>query len=287
MYSRPSDFKTVFALAMLPLFAALASASSKTVDFEETGEGQASKYERPVDAQERAEQDALYKALTKSGVDVFYGYHDAMNSGKDNSQFVTSVMNIFASGMAQYEREGDPVCAPGADESVTCTVKLKGKVVFKGEADPKFDMDIDSAKPSYCEGEKVSLSLKTTRDAYPTIISVDEDKESVLLYPNEQDKPQELKAGDAFVFPKPGFELVAILPEGKTESQELLQVIMTKKEPLFDVSDTKAKMVAGHRLLSMGDFMKTAKILSKMSREKWTMKLLPYRVVKCSPEGVK
>ena len=269
----------ILAAFILPVFAGLCAA--KTIDFEETGEGQSSKYERPVDAQSRAEENALYKALTKAGVDIFYGYHDVMGSGDKANQFVSSVMSVFSSGISQYARVGEPVCVMNSDGSTGCKLTLKGNVVFNGEPDPKFDIAVDGVKPTYCEGDKVSFSLQTKRDAYPTIIAVDEEKESLLFYPSSPDKQPELKAGEIFIFPKPGFDLVATLAEGKAESQELLEIIMTKNEPLFDAADAKAKIIAGHAVLSMGDFMQTAKQLSKMDREKWSLKLLPYRVIKC------
>ncbi|MDD2774155.1 MAG: DUF4384 domain-containing protein [Elusimicrobiales bacterium] len=250
---------------------------AKTVEFVETGTGSSSKYERLLDAQNRAEQDALSKALAKNGVDVFYGYHDLAAQGGAASQFIASVLSVFSSGVAQYERSAGPECVLGRDGDASCTVTLAGKITFRGEPDAGFEISLDGLRPEYCEGDAVSVSLKATRDSWLNIISVDEGKNAALIFPYAGARFDKLKAGETFQFPpKDEAALEAVLPEGAAESFELFQIIMTKKEPLFEAA------AAPGAAAGPGDFMAVSKRLAGLERSAWAMRLLPYRIVKCA-----
>lgn len=257
-------------------------ATDKVIAFEETGQGTASKYERLVDAQNRAEQDALSKAMTKAGVDVFYGYHDVMSQGGQTSQFIASAMNIFSSGVAQYEKKDEPICFTGKSGEINCTVALRGKLTFNGQPDAQFDVSLNGFRPSYCDGDKISFSISSTKDAYLQILSIDESKNSSLVFPYSGIKPVKLTPGTILSFPYNGNGLRAILPKGQTKSVEMLQIIMTKDAPLFTESETRTEKTSGYTLQSVGDFMTAAKRLSGLDRGSWTMKLVPYTIESCA-----
>jgi|GEM_PF-2895357 len=261
--------------------AVFAADKVREIPFEEAGEGAASPNERVIDAQTRAEQNALSKALSKAGVDVFYGYHDMMSQGTKESQFVASAMNIFSAGVASYDKVGKPVCSTDDDGVSKCGVKIRGKITFRGSRDAGFEAEEDGMGAYYCDGEKLSFTVTSTRDAYVQILCIDESRNTVLLFPAEGDKPLMLKAGEKFSFPGEGKVLVAALPDGQEEAAEMLQIILTKNKPLFTTAEAKETRTAGYTLLSLGDFMSASKRLAGLERSDWTMKLLPYGIHRC------
>lgn len=282
-YAVVALFLSVFT-CMRPAVAS-AGAAVREVPFEESGEGVASSSERVRDAQDRAEQNALSKALSRAGVDVFYGYHDMMAQGTKESQFVASAMNIFSAGVASYDKAGKPVCSTDEDGVTKCTVRIKGKITFRGSQDAGFAAAEEGLGAYYCDGDKLSLAVSSTRDAYVQILFIDESRNALLLFPAEGDTPLKLKAGEKFLFPGEGRVLAAALPEGQEESAEMLQIILTKNKPLFIPAEAKATKSAGYTFLSLGDFMAASKRLAGLERSDWTMRLLPYGIHRCKAKS--
>lgn len=260
--------------------------------FEETGEGFASKYERRIEAEKRAEENALSKALKKIGTDVFDSFSDAMaQSGKTQYQFVAKCMYIGTSGLVSYER----ITAPTFTEETNgtkCVLKIKGTVYSKGKPDPSYEIKIDKNsgidKMIYNSGDEVQLKFSVTKDSDMTILNVDEEKNVYLVYPNKFVKGNILKAGDDFEIPgNLGIKLMAVLQETKDETVEFIYIIATKNNSLFLFEDSKEISLltstipsAEHTLFSIGELKKIMERLGKLNRDEWTMIVLPYTIVK-------
>ncbi len=257
--------------------------------FEECGEGFISKDENLKEAERRAEEDALQKAMKKSGmVNQFYGFQDFQAQYGDTAyQSVSKYLYTWTNALAEYERVGVPETVI-LDTGVKCTVKIKGKIRAKGSVDPSFEIRLDgkSAKlglsqPSYYDGDEVTLSFWPTRDAYVQVLCIDEAKDVTLIYPTRDDPQGLIKAGEIFTIPndKMTFKLKAILPPGKKETIEMVQIILTKDQPLFNLFDSNVKYVGGYKQLGIGEVSGVTQRFAKLDQSKWTMMVLPYKIV--------
>lgn len=255
---------------------------SEEIDFEETGEGITSKYERQIDAEKRAEEDALAKALKKVGTDVYYGFTDTLAQyGDKQHQFIARYQYTWTGNLAKYERIGQPEFTT-TDSGTKCIIRIKGKIYLKGQSDPLYEIKIDSKdknfgldKQIYSDGDEVKLNFWVTKDSYITILNIDEDKNVYLVYPNKFVKSSFIKAGEMFEIPgNLGINLKANLQEGRNETIELLHIIASKKEPLFFPEESKEI----NNLFSLGELKKITERLAKLNRDEWAMMVLPYTI---------
>jgi len=267
--------------AKKPLF------NKEITEFEETGEGFASKYERTLDAEKRAEENALSKALKKTGTDIYYGFSDTLAQyGKTQYQFVARYLYIWSSGLSIWERVGGPEFIATEDGGTKCKLKIKGKIYSKGNPDPNYEVLLDLKdkklgfdKPAYYSGDEVQLSFWVTKDSYITVFNVDEEQNVSLIYPNKWTESTLIKAGNVFkISDNSAITLKAILPQGRIETLEFLHIIATKKEPLFLSEETKEISSDEYKLYSLGDFKKVIQRLAKLNRSDWTMLVLPYTI---------
>jgi len=265
---------------------------SKTIEFSEFGVGTISKYERVIEAEKRAIDDALSKAMEKSGIEVYYGFQEVLSShGTEAHNFISSYLNVWSHGIVDF-RVVDKSFTISETGGVKCKVKLKGKIFLKGRPDPKFEIRLDLKgenlglnKSIYKEGDELEINFWTTRDAYIHLLAIDEDLNVTLLYPNKFTKSNFLKAGEVFNFPKSlpeskSLVLKTFLPKGKKEAVELIHIIATKKEPLFIPQETQAKEVGQYEVYSLGRLSDISKRLARLNRSDWTMKILSYKVIK-------
>jgi len=261
--------------------------NKEVTEFEEIGEGVASKYERNIDAEKRAEEDALSKALKKTGADIYYGFSDTLAQyGKTQYQFVAQYLYTWSSGLSTWERVGNPEFIATEDGGTKCKLKIKGKIYSKGSPDPNYEIRLDLKdeklgfdKPAYYSGDEVKLSFWTTKDSYITILNVDEEQNVSLIYPNKFSESALVKAGSIFTIPdNSAIALKVILPEGRTETIELLHIIATKKEPLFLPEETKEIFSGEYKISSLGDLKKVIERLAKLNRSDWTSIVLPYTI---------
>jgi hypothetical protein len=255
---------------------------SQVYEFEETGEGIASKYERIIEAEKRAEENALEKAIKSSGVDVYYGFHDILSQyNKTMYQFVARYFYLWSGAIIEYERISKPVYKTLPTGEIECIVALKGKIHRNGVPDPAYEIQqVSLNQPEYFDGDKLQICFRATKDSYVQILAVDEEQNVTLIFPNIYTNDNFIKAGEFFKFPdeKSNLELKAILPENKKETTELIHIILTKNMPIFTVQQSKETLVHGYTQLSIGDLSSVSRKLAKLSRSDWTMKVIPYGI---------
>ncbi|OGR51177.1 MAG: hypothetical protein A2049_08940 [Elusimicrobia bacterium GWA2_62_23] len=249
------------------------------VEFEAEGQGISTKYEKPVNAEKRAEEDALDKAVKAAGVYVYSGFQDvAAQYGNTGYSFVGRYLNVWAANLVQYERTAAPACAMDGD-IYRCLVKIRGKVYFRGEADPVFELKASLDKPAYYAGDDVNVKVSVSKDSYISVISCDEDGNASLVFPNRYAKDNFLKAGKELNIPRDlPFYLKAFLPKGRAESGEILHVIATKSQPLFAVSALKEEGESGFVKYSLGGLKDLSGRLAKFQRADWTSQVLLYGI---------
>jgi hypothetical protein len=260
-------------------------------EFEETGTGTASKYERNIDAQKRAENEALQKASARTGINVYSGMTDVLSqSGERRRQFVSQYLYTWANALISYAIKGAPVFEPLPDGGTRCAVTIKGKIVTNGAPDPSFEIRTDVhgavkglSQPVYYEGDEIRLGFTVTKDAFIHVLYSDEDGNVSLLYPNRINGDDNmLKAGETFEIPSGrfAFTLKAVLPGNRDESAELLHIITTKDQPLFSPQDAAESSDGQFTRLSLGDLSRITGRLAREDRSQWTMMVIPYSIRK-------
>ncbi|MBU2572639.1 MAG: DUF4384 domain-containing protein [Elusimicrobia bacterium] len=256
-----------------------------SIAFEETGKSFTSEYEQPVKCAQRAEQEALMKAMRKAGVDVIYGFADALAQAGDRSrEFISRYFLTWSRGIARWDRVGEPRKSIEAG-GVACEITIKGEIAQKGGPDPAYNILLDGGgldKTIYQEGEDVAVSFRITRDSYLYIFSVDEENKTWLVFPNRYLKENRIAAGAGFHYPPAGsgLQMKAALPSGRTDAMEVLHIIGVKNNRLLDLEETKEFKLNDYFLLDFGDFSKLAERLGKLDRSEWTMAVLPYELRK-------
>ena len=222
-------------------------------EFEAEGEGISTKYERPIDAEKRAEEDALSKAVKEAGVNVYSGFQDVMAQyGNTSYQFIGKYLSVWSNALVAYEKTGPAVCSFSGDTH-RCIAKIRGKVYFKGDPDPNFELKADLGKPAYFEGDNVNLKVRLTKDAYITVLSCDEDGNVSLIFPNRHARNNFLSAGKELNIPDDlPFQLKALLPAGRSGTGDILHVIATKSQPLVLLDTLKEEKNGGFISYSLG-----------------------------------
>lgn len=248
-------------------------------EFEAEGEGICTKYDRMVEAEKRAEEDALSKAVRSSGVNVYSGFQNVMEEyGDTEYQFIGKYINVWSSALVEYERTGDSNCISQGD-IYKCSVKIKGKVYFKGEQDPNFELKAKLNSPSYYDGDNLNLKVSVSKDSYITVINCDEDGNINLIYPNKHARNNFLKANKELNIPDDlAFHLKAFMPKQRNETAEILHIIATKEQPLFILDSVAETAENGFLTYSMGSLKKLVQKLSKFNRSDWTNQVVFYSI---------
>lgn len=250
-------------------------------EFIAVGTGVTTKYERPIEAEKRAEEDALNKVVKKSGVNVYSSFQDIMAQyGSTSYQFVGRYLNVWTTNLVEYERAA-PASCNSKGESYNCLVKIKGKVHFKGDPDPNFELKAELGKPAYFEQDDVALKVRLSKDAYITVLDCDEDGNVSLIFPNRLAHDNFLPANKELNIPGDYmFQLKAMLPPGRAETGEILHVIATKTQPLVLLDTLKEEKNGGFISYSLGGVKDLVTKLSKFNRSDWTAKVIVYTVNK-------
>lgn len=248
-------------------------------EFEAEGEGFSTKYERPIDAEKRADDDALSKAIKESGVNVYSGFQDVMEETANTSyQFIGRYINVWSTSLVSYEKSAPAACSLSGNV-YKCSVRIHGKVYFKGDPDPNFELSANLGKPAYFEGDNVNLNVRLTKDAYITVLNCDEDGNVSLIFPNRHARDNFLPAGKDLNIPDDlPFQLKAMLPQGRSETGEILHIIATKSQPLVLLDALKEEKNGGFISYSLGGVKDLITKLSKFSRSDWTAQVIIYGV---------
>lgn len=242
------------------------------------GEGTALPTESPSMASQRAEKDALSKAIKATGVNVSAGMFDfASENAVSSSQMVSSYANVWSEAVSQYETIGEPDCKI-VRKSTYCKVQIKGKVSKKGDPDPDFKiLKASLNQPAFYDGDELDLTLKVSQDCYITLLNIDSDGNITMVFPNGFAKKSFVRAGQTVNIPGDyNFNLNPGLPKGSRETTEILHIIATKKRPFMPggiySNDNPFEAYPAGKLSDM------AARLAEFPREEWTAAILPYGI---------
>lgn len=260
-----------------------------TINFKETSVIIATKNEQNTDVEKRGEKKILNKVLKNPEINDYYGFTNILARYENTVyyKFMSQYAQIWGRGVVSYTRIGEPKYKDLADEQRKCTIKIKGKIQFKGNPNPEYRIkNLGMSQVTYSEGDKIKIRFTVTKHSYVHILGVDENQNIYLLYPNKHTKSNVLKRGTILTFPQPvgnkteEFELKASLPKGKSETVKMLHIIATKNQPLFTAKKSKKVKLKGYQMVSGSELRDVSKKLAELDRLDWTMSPLPYKIIK-------
>lgn len=258
------------------------SRNSEFLEFESEGFGESTKYERIIDAEKRAEDDALSKTIKEAGVNVYYGFFNVLSeSNLTTQEFIARYTNVWSNALVSYERISPPNCIFDGNLN-KCSLKIKGKVYLKGEPDPNFELKASLDKPSYFEGDEIKIKLKLSKDSYLTILNYDEEGNVSVIFPNRYSKNKIMSSSDELIIPSDemGFKLRSYIKNDRPESSEIIHIIATKTQPLILDSQLEEKKEGNFIVYPLGKIKQIAEKLAKFQRSDWTSQVILYKVVK-------
>lgn len=258
------------------------SGRHEDTEFDEIGSGQALSHESRDTAVSRAREDALSKAMI-GAADVFYGFSDyTFEAGGEHRETVAKYLFTSNQGILTELSAGPAECST-SDRVMTCRVRIRGTISFRGSIDPSYlILDQHSGKPlgldrrQYYHGEPVALSLATTKDSYLYVYSWDADDNLYGIFPNAYRKKNRVSAQELFQIPEEGSGMSyrALLPPGKRSSAERLLIIASEKELLLPTPSSD-----GAGAIKAGSMLQMAQRLAQMERREWTLQVVPYEII--------
>ena len=235
---------------------------------------------RALDAARAKAMDSAPREIRTSFIDVQIAH------GGRESQFVHDYATILQSALMTTEKVEEKPIKIEKDGTTRCEVTLQGRFLSTGAPDPSFQIrDVFINQPSFFPDQEAEIRFKVTADAYVYVLAVDEAQKVSLVFPNSLTtaRGNYVKAGTLWTFPsdddrRQGITVRAALPEGRTESVELLQVIAVKDEPvLFGRESTKRKL-GPYELLTLGDMNVVVAHLAGLERRTWTTATTAYTI---------
>lgn len=180
-----------------------------------------------AEALNRARSDALKKA----GIEVTSGTL-LLKSGGENKliDFFSEFVETNSRGLILDERVSFEKPEP-VDSSYTVyrlTAHVHALVgLQKGEPDPSFEVKLLSDRNTYSEYEPATITVKTTKPGYLTILDVHGDSMDVL-FPNSIDRNNYISPNTEFVFPPTrAYTLTFETEKGEVSSTDMIIAVVT------------------------------------------------------------
>ena len=217
----------LFIIGLLLLTSHALFAQTKTVEAE--GIWQVANI-TPEKARMLALERAKAKALEAAGVQETFASTTAFTIS-DLVESFTSFSNSEIIGEftdIKIIKEGPEVI----DGMIFYKVKIKAKVKINNvKYDPDFDAHIGGFAVAYSEGDNLQFSIIPTKDCYVQIFWFDDTGSGGILYPNEMEKMQLLKANAENKFPQSAQLEYTLYKETKEEMEgNSFVFVFTKKE---------------------------------------------------------
>lgn len=202
-------------------------------------EVQASADEAPREASERALALARRTVVeAAAGVSVRSGVLSFESlRGSDSSQLAQALTLVRSEAFIVDERSSPPAIAPAAEGGgYRLGLALEARVVDRRKSsDPGFEVELRVGSGDgrrLVEGDRVELSVRSTRDARVYLVCIHEGG-ATLLVPNEHLPEARAGAGEWLAFPGPalaarGVEVRAMLPAGRRSAIETLVAVAVK-----------------------------------------------------------
>jgi hypothetical protein len=183
----------------------------------------------PEKARMLAMERAKAKALEEAGIETFVSASTSTVSDLVENFINFSNSEIIGEFTDIKILEDRPIVI---DDIVFYKVRIRAKVKTNNvKYDPEFDAKVSGFAVAYNEGDKLQFSITPTKDCYVQIFWFDDTGNGGILYPNEMEKTQPLKAKTESKFPQSDMLEYTLYKETKEDMEANSFVfVFTKKE---------------------------------------------------------
>lgn len=155
----------------------------------------------PEEARNKAIEGAKIHALQKAGISELLS---VVNTGTVSDRlncFVSSSYSEFSGEIISYKVLKEQILTEG--KHIFYTVDIEASIrVGKNKRDLEFDAYIEGiSETPYKEGESILFNIRPTKDCYLHLVWFDEKGEGNIVYPNQSEPSQILKADQQAFFP--------------------------------------------------------------------------------------
>lgn len=215
---------------------------------------------------EKAKENAIQKAC-KSAIEYFSGVEISGRiidvQGENQNEILLDSFSSITKQTTQgiiLEKEiiSEEIVSNGNKIENVVTVKVHvGKQ--KGEKDSAFQIESNLNREYFKDGEKMELSVKSSKDCYLTILNICSNDSVYVIFPNEYRKNNFVKSGETFQLPnsidkKNGIYFAVNLLPNRNEDLEIIKVIATKQK--IDFSSVYSFSAYGTYQSALNDLQK-------------------------------
>jgi Domain of unknown function (DUF4384) len=189
----------------------------------------------PEQARSKALDEAKVDALRKAGVEEWIQSFDYLDKKEEHNQFseffhsVTSVQTMGNVTSWEVVKEQKKLEGNNLLYEVFIDAEVR---VYKTKTDPGFQIRISGISPVYKNEDKLTFDVLANREGYLSVYIIDHQSTVSRLFPNDQEKQYQLKAGLRYPFPfSPHFDY-EVYTELK-EEQNYIFFLFTRQEIPF------------------------------------------------------
>ena len=244
--------------------------------------------ESPAACERRARDRARELAVERLGRQVISAFLDiqSVTDGRSHesvSSYAFHLQRVLVG--LDYDPARD-LALSVTSAGTRCELKAKARFLGQGMPDPAFRFAHAALdQPAYYVGDRATLEIEITRDAYVYVLNVDQDENVTLLLPHRgSGAGVSLAAGERLTFPdaaarREGLDLVAALPDRQRHAAEVLHLIAVRGVPdLFVPGDTRGRALGPLTVWTLGKMDEVVRRLAALDRTRWTMSVLPFQI---------
>lgn len=186
---------------------------------------------------QKAKVNALRKAGISEGISSWKMQYTQQKGDKVKQSFVESISSEMNGDILSYDTVNQRKYLENIEgkqsDKLVYKVTIDATVIeYETATDPAFNIKIDDFKKAYEVGDSITFTVKPSKDCYLTIFNRTLARD-LLIYPNQYEDYQKLKAGKSYQFPIEGGDITytADVPEGKESEANTFFFVFTK-EPL-------------------------------------------------------
>lgn len=190
------------------------------------------------EAEKKAAEIAINDAITKvTGVNIMNSIY-ILNSSDDPAtkaeEFTKATYRARVIDERNKEMSLIPITVDGR-QAVKVRITLEVRLDTEVKKDPSFIVTAELPKPNFRNGEELTATIQTSKDAYITVLNFTDSEGILALVPNKYFSNFFIKGNTKCEFPSKKMKAIGLvfevqLPDGKDNVIEAIVIIATKKE---------------------------------------------------------
>jgi len=228
MVTRNSDMRSICYVIIGGLFLFISALSAETKKVCVSGNWEIANI-TPEEARNKAIEEAKIYALQKAGISELLSVVNTGTVSDRLNSFVSSSYSEYSGEIISYKVLKEQILTEG--KHIFYMVDIEASVrIRKNKRDLEFDAYIEGiSETPYKDGEHILFNIRPTKDCYLHMVWFDEKGDGNIVYPNQSEPSQILKADQQTFFPITQDYKIKKETQEPVESISLV-FILTKKD---------------------------------------------------------